>query len=267
MPDIRLKTDFHDHHKTIKLKRRFGWEGVEALQRSWCFAANNRPKGIFTSMTVEDIAIAAGWQHDAQQFVDGLLELGWLDVTEDGETYSLHDWEEHQGFVFYSKERREIAIKAGKASALKRSLKANPQQGVEQSVEQGVQQKTRKRSTPSPSPSPLKKLCTQFWELYPSRNGKKVGKGETGKRFMQLSEEEQEKAIVAVTNYAASNPYPVDPIRFFKSREYPDGLWREWISPDIQTLPAHGDNGNVKTEGTENMLDRIKKLEKETSHE
>ena len=68
-----------------------------------------------------------------------------------------------------------------------------------------------------------------FWKAYPARKGKKIGKPETQALFEKLSAQEQEQLLMAVSRYAASTDYPVDPIRFFKSREYPRGLWRDWI--------------------------------------
>ncbi len=68
-----------------------------------------------------------------------------------------------------------------------------------------------------------------FWKYYPAREGKKIGKPEAEELFKKLSAEEQEDIQVAVRAYAGSTDYPVDPIRFFKSREYPKGLWRNFV--------------------------------------
>lgn len=82
----------------------------------------------------------------------------------------------------------------------------------------------------------------EFWEVYPLREGKKIGKAETCVLFEKLTEEEQSLIISAAENYAASTKYPVDPIRFFKSREYPTGLWRNWIPEDNDS--PYSDQGN-----------------------
>ena len=36
--DIRLSVSFWDHWKTVVLKEDLGYQGVESLQRLWCFS-------------------------------------------------------------------------------------------------------------------------------------------------------------------------------------------------------------------------------------
>lgn len=79
----------------------------------------------------------------------------------------------------------------------------------------------------------------EFWKTYPSRNGKKLGKGETLKKFFQLKETDLPLILQAARNYAASEDVKNgigirDPKRFLK-----DGYWREWIEP------AQGEPGST----------------------
>lgn len=72
-------------------------------------------------------------------------------------------------------------------------------------------------------------LFTAFWNLYPKRGNKKVGKKECQDFTMQkIQPEEWESLLKATKNYAESdeckNGYARDPIRFLK-KEY----WRDWI--------------------------------------
>ena len=69
----------------------------------------------------------------------------------------------------------------------------------------------------------------EFWKVYPPRNGKKLGKGESQKVFMKLRREELENVVRAVKNYAESNDVQSgigirDPKRFLK-----DDYWKEWV--------------------------------------
>ena len=79
----------------------------------------------------------------------------------------------------------------------------------------------------------------EFWKAYPSRNGKKVGKDATSIRFASLSEKDITSVIIAAKNYALSknaiDGYAVDPVRFFRSTDHPNGLWREWLEPETPT--------------------------------
>ena len=87
-------------------------------------------------------------------------------------------------------------------------------------------------------------MFTQFWKLYPARNGKKIGKGQCHKLFEKLSENDQGLCVIAAANYAKRQEWPVDPIRFFKSKDYPDGLWREWVEPEVVNgLERQGSRG------------------------
>lgn len=88
---------------------------------------------------------------------------------------------------------------------------------------------------------------TEFWQIYPAREGKKLDKAETLKRFLKLSMEDQILAVPAARNYAESlkrtGISPRDPKRFLR-----DGtgceFWREWIEPgkpDVKVKPKAED--------------------------
>lgn len=132
MKDIRLAISFWDHPKTIKLKRRLGYEGVESLQRLWCFCAQYKQDGILVDMDADDIEIASRWVGDPGLFVDTLVSLRWIDANRNADsnanrnadsiksayaehTFSLHAWEENNGFVAHAKERSDQARKAARA--------------------------------------------------------------------------------------------------------------------------------------------------------
>jgi hypothetical protein len=108
--DFRVSTTFLTHPKTIKLRSKFGSKGVERLLSLWAFASEYRPKGVLKGMTDADIEIAVGWKGRRGAFVGILLELGWLD-NGDG-VRSIHNWQKHNGFAFFSDERSERAKKA-----------------------------------------------------------------------------------------------------------------------------------------------------------
>ena len=99
---------------------------------------------------------------------------------------------------------------------------------------------------------------SKFWEVYPSRDGKKLGKDIAFKKFLALKEEERQLVCQAVKNFSNSKMVKdgfgiMDPFRFFKSRDYPNGIWREWLVPDNPPPPT-------KTQGVagavRNMLEK-----------
>lgn len=108
--DIRIAFSFLNHRKRKKLEAKLGEGATKYLVDLWINTAMNHPRGRLDGMTEEDIAIDAGFQGDPHRFTSILIDAKFLD--KDGETFLIHDWEEHQPFVFYSKERSQASRKA-----------------------------------------------------------------------------------------------------------------------------------------------------------
>jgi phage replication O-like protein O len=106
----------------------------------------------------------------------------------------------------------------------------------------GYEKVTYKRHYTKDTSKDIDTLFKEFWEAYPKRNGKKIGKDITLQQFVKLEEPEQRQVVIAARNYFksknAQGGFAVDPVRFFKSREYPNGLWREWLEPETKE-PNH----------------------------
>lgn len=102
--DIRLSVEFFQHHKTRKLMRRMGHEGVTAMLCLWCYAGKHRPSGVLQGMDAEDIAMAAEWAGEPDELVSTLCTLGWLEQCEEG-IYEIHDWEEHNSYAAEAEDR------------------------------------------------------------------------------------------------------------------------------------------------------------------
>ena len=71
----------------------------------------------------------------------------------------------------------------------------------------------------------------QFWNAYPKRNGKRVGRQKTLGLFLKLTPEDRPITIQAAINYSRServlSGYSKDPERFLK-----DEFWRDWVEPE-----------------------------------
>ena len=115
--DFRVSVDFFNHHKTIKLKKRIGNDGVLCLLHLWAYIAKARPSGDISGMTDEDIEISAGWEGDNGIFVCAAVDCGYLDRDESG--YSIHDWREHNPWA-------ADAVSRSDASRLSRMAKTHP---------------------------------------------------------------------------------------------------------------------------------------------
>ncbi len=73
-------------------------------------------------------------------------------------------------------------------------------------------------------------FANEIWQIYPDREGSKVGKAKLEAYLRQVPPGEWPNVRRAVLNYKASGRLPVDPFRFIKSRDYPNGMWREFVS-------------------------------------
>ncbi|NJB67525.1 hypothetical protein GGQ74_001165 [Desulfobaculum xiamenense] len=106
--DIRISTTFFSHHKTKKLLRRLGPDGIVHLLKLWTYAAQYRPDGSLRGMDAEDIAVSVDWLGDPDEFVRSLCETGFVERDEDG-TYRIHDWQEHNLWASEAEERSDKA--------------------------------------------------------------------------------------------------------------------------------------------------------------
>jgi hypothetical protein len=76
----------------------------------------------------------------------------------------------------------------------------------------------------------------QFWNIYPTRNNKKIGKPTAKRLFMAhiKSEEVFQKLLQATDNYAKRcGGYPKDCERFIRN-----DFWREYLEQDLKTLTS-----------------------------
>jgi hypothetical protein len=99
----------------------------------------------------------------------------------------------------------------------------------------------------------FEQFYTEFKEHYPARDGLRKGIDTAAKEMARntVKPSEYAQVIIAAQNYKARERYPVDPVRFFKSREYPAGLWREYVSVPALANATNGPpmsvNGNGST--------------------
>lgn len=105
--DIRISVDFFAHHKTRKLRKRIGADGVLSLIQLWTYAAKLRPDGDLDGMSEEDIELAADWNDDNGVFVAALADVGFLECV-DGR-YILHDWLENNPWAGGSDARSDAS--------------------------------------------------------------------------------------------------------------------------------------------------------------
>lgn len=98
-PWFQVFTDLPGHWKIGKLRDALGlknrYEAVGLLICLWSWAAVHAPSGELGDYSAQDLADAAGWRKSAKKFRDALVSSGLVD--QDGDRFSLHDWDAHQG--------------------------------------------------------------------------------------------------------------------------------------------------------------------------
>jgi hypothetical protein len=98
-------------------------------------------------------------------------------------------------------------------------------------------------------------LFTEFWSVYPARNGRKVGKNKALGLFKGLTEDEQRQAVEAAENYAAATRagrYARDPERFLRDR-----FWCDYLSPAVPE-PVLSDRTRRTLSAAQRVLEKAK---------
>jgi hypothetical protein len=93
------------------------------------------------------------------------------------------------------------------------------------------------REGPDGGPYALRIIAEQrfekWWEAYPKRDGKRVGRGKSHKIWMSLTPEDHVAAWNGVRNYARSGWRPKDPERWLRDR-----CWEEWQEAAVPDGPT-----------------------------
>lgn len=92
-----MKANTPELMKFKRLQRRLRVNVAELcglLELLWISTAKNAPRGDIGKFTNEEIAIGCYWEQDPDEFVDALIECGWLDESEEHRLV-VHDWSDH----------------------------------------------------------------------------------------------------------------------------------------------------------------------------
>jgi len=77
------------------------------------------------------------------------------------------------------------------------------------------------------------KAFIAFWDAYPRRNGRRIGKAEALRTYRRAvtTREKAAKVLKALEHYASGcNGYPKDAHRWLAADR-----WREWLDPELVT--------------------------------
>lgn len=197
--DIRLYVGFWSHHKTVKLERRLGLEGVKALLVFWLWTAQNRPTGILAGMEQEDVEISAGWTGEAGKLFASLLELHWIDDI-DG-VFQVHGWAENQPWASGQEARTQKARRAAQARWMMPEASGEHAPSNADSMNEHC---------PSPLPS------SPLHALPKDRTTKDTrAPGADASHPKEVSMKFRSPSLAEIEAYCAERKSPVDPVEFF----------------------------------------------------
>jgi hypothetical protein len=110
--DIRVATTFYVSLKRRRLQQDLGAEGVLALLDLWLYAAMHQADGDLTNLSAEEIALAANYPNNPENFLAGLVKVGFVDenIERDGSiSRKIHHWEIHNAWAANATKRSEAA--------------------------------------------------------------------------------------------------------------------------------------------------------------
>lgn len=98
----------------------------------------------------------------------------------------------------------------------------------------------RKKRVPRPSITPeLQQEFDRAWQLFPERNGKRLGKSEALRKFCKMSPDERSLLITAIQNFSGSElvrkGIGIKDFHRFLQNGSGDHPWREWLVPETAT--------------------------------
>jgi hypothetical protein len=160
--DFRVESTYRTHPKFILLKQLYGSEGVDAVFALWAFATEERPKGVLINMTDKKIAAACGIDPtviDPTEFVNNLVEIGFLDRAEDG-VVEIHNWKKRQPNIWSRGEKDPTKVAAANARWGKKEPDLKDKRPRKQPVanSDAAAMQCMPSAMPHPTPSYLKSL-------------------------------------------------------------------------------------------------------------
>lgn len=240
-----LKVDggIFQHPKTRRVSRMLNISTVHVvghLVDMWIWGMHVFPQGVLTGADASDIAEAAEWTGDPEEFLTALLSCGnggagFLERNEEG-TLIFHDWDEYGGQLI----RKREADAERKRKAANKTFQGNPADVPRNSTE-GVsefrpkkekeREENQKEKTETDEKLTHQRLREEFlsiFDLVPGRNRETEKRSALQEyeisRKAGTSAEEIQAGIIRYRDYLAADPnrHPYNLTTFFEKE-----LWRD----------------------------------------
>lgn len=213
------------HPKTRKLAKKLDLGTAPVighLHALWWWAVDYAPDGSLEQHTDEDIAIGAFWENDPKEFVDALVECRWLD--RDGEHLSLHDWEEYAGRLLDRRKANAERKRLSRARHTDAAQVSAPVTGLQNITKHDLTEPDQTKTAADAA------RFDDFWNRYPKRNGKRIGRSQAFAVWKRLSDSDRDQVDAAVEHYRQACEADItiakDAHRWLSSR-----VFRDWLEP------------------------------------
>lgn len=176
-----------NHPKLKRLSRVLGTSDVTSighLQCFWWWALDYAPGGSLNGHDALDIAIGAEWEGNETEFLDALIDCGFID--REGDSLAIHDWDDYGGY--YQNKLIKDAERKREERRAKRDVQAtsddSPTDVLEMSnrrppeIQWMAPQEEEKRkeksnvNPPTPQGEKYSAEFSEFWAAYPRKKNK-----------------------------------------------------------------------------------------------
>lgn len=103
---IKVFDNLPNNPKVLRLSRSLGLDKdmvVGKLVRLWTWAITYRENGLFDICESETVAEVMRYQGDAEELFQAMLDVGLLEMSDDGGSFFIHDWEDSAGGLLDSR--------------------------------------------------------------------------------------------------------------------------------------------------------------------
>lgn len=276
---IEVHQELREHRKVYNCAEKLNISRVTmvgTLVTLWLWALDNVPDGSLAGISNKTIARVCDWpERKANALVDALVSAGWLDRS--GDTLVIHDWTEYVGKLM--ERRRKDRERKKKSAAIPPTSAGNPPEFQPASPEIPVLQYPNRTITVPDHDNSAHNTApgtearadfdsrsfSAFWEVYPTKNGKKHGRESAWEAWRKLSPT-QEQAFQIISNLKAwkvSGQWTEDGDRYIPSAANflsDPAYWDAAPAPAKQhALPkgASGELGQAEREAIQRMLREV----------
>jgi hypothetical protein len=155
--------------------------------------------------------------------VDRLVEVEIIKHDEKTDFISIKFLDEQFDMLSDMRKKRQ---KAGKKGGKQKSSNAKAKGKQSSSYKDKDKDKDKDKYKVLPILDVFETAFKKFWDIYPLRNGKKVGKKSAKELFFKQKESDLERITKNAENYGIGNEFPKDPERFLKN-----DFWMDWDEP------------------------------------